>query len=100
MLFYKSFSLLQSLIAEMAKMKTIHRSSAEQSPEDSKREKTEIPMVRMLRKYKLCVPFLGIARPKSHFPHSRVCERFIYSIPRIGPHIFLVQNRQTGPGNI
>jgi hypothetical protein len=26
----------------------------------------------------LCIPFLGIARPQSQFPHSCVCERFIY----------------------
>ncbi len=37
------------------------------------------------RKSHLCIPFLGIAWPQSQFPHSRVCERFIY-IPRIGPH--------------
>ncbi len=38
------------------------------------------------RKYRLCIPFLGIARPLSQFPQTSVCERFIY-IPRIGPHI-------------
>ncbi len=27
----------------------------------------------------LCIPFLGIARPQSQFPHSCVCEWFIYS---------------------
>ncbi len=27
----------------------------------------------------LCIPFLGIGRPKSQFLHSCVCERFIYS---------------------
>ncbi len=27
----------------------------------------------------LCIPFLGIARPQSQFPHSCVCEQFIYS---------------------
>ncbi len=27
----------------------------------------------------LCIPFLGIAGPQSQFPHSCVCERFIYS---------------------
>ncbi len=31
------------------------------------------------RKSHLCVPFPGIARPQSQFPHSCVCERFIYS---------------------
>jgi hypothetical protein len=30
----------------------------------------------------LCIPFLGIARPQSQFPHSCVCERFIYSQDR------------------
>ncbi len=47
------------------------------------------------RKSHLCILFLGIARPQSKFPHSCVCERFILYIPRIGPHIFLQQNRQT-----
>jgi hypothetical protein len=27
----------------------------------------------------LCIPFLGIARLQSQFPHSCVCEQFIYS---------------------
>ncbi len=31
------------------------------------------------RKSYLCIPLLGIARPPSQFPHSCVCERFIYS---------------------
>ncbi len=26
----------------------------------------------------LCVSFLGIARPQPQFPHSCVCDRFIY----------------------
>ncbi len=30
----------------------------------------------------LCIPFLGIVRPQSQFPHSCVCERFIYSQDR------------------
>ncbi len=30
------------------------------------------------RKSYLCIPFLGIVRPQSQFPHSCVCERFIY----------------------
>jgi hypothetical protein len=30
-------------------------------------------------KFLLCIPFLGIARPQSQFPHLCVCERFIYS---------------------
>jgi hypothetical protein len=38
------------------------------------------------RKSHLCIPFLGIERLQSQFPHSCVGERYIY-IPRIGPHI-------------
>ncbi len=34
------------------------------------------------RKSHLYIPFLGIARPQSEFPHSCVCERFIYSNDR------------------
>jgi hypothetical protein len=30
-------------------------------------------------KIHICIPFLGIARPQSQFPHSRVCERYLYS---------------------
>jgi hypothetical protein len=44
------------------------------------------------------MPRKGIARPQFQFPHEFVCERF--TIPRIGSHIFLQQNRQTGRGNI
>jgi|688.fasta_scaffold234392_1 hypothetical protein len=51
-------------------------------------------------KSNLCVPKKGIAWPQSPFLHSYICERFIYSIPRIGPHIWLQQNRQIDPGNI
>ncbi len=29
--------------------------------------------------FRLYIPFLGIARPQSQFPHSCVCERIIYS---------------------
>ncbi len=43
------------------------------------------------RKSRLCIPFLGIARPQS------VSDLYI---PRIGPHIWLHQNRQTDPGNM
>jgi hypothetical protein len=34
------------------------------------------------RKSHLRIPFLGIARPQSEFPHSCVCERFICSHDR------------------
>ncbi len=36
----------------------------------------------------------------SQFLHSRILERFIYCIPRTGLPIWLLQNRQTGSGNI
>ncbi len=50
------------------------------------------------RKSHLCIPFLGIARPQSQFPHSCVCERFIYS--QGWSTSFLQQNRQIDRGNI
>jgi hypothetical protein len=34
------------------------------------------------RKSYLFIPFLGIARPQSQFPHSCDCERFVYSQDR------------------
>ncbi len=46
------------------------------------------------QKSHLYIPRKGIARPQSQFLHTCVCERFIYS--RIGPHIFLQQNRDRG----
>jgi hypothetical protein len=49
------------------------------------------------RKSPLCIPFLGIARPQSQFPHSCVCERFIYSQDR--STYFPQQNRQLDSGN-
>jgi hypothetical protein len=30
------------------------------------------------RQFRICIPFLGIARPHPQFPHSCVCEQFIY----------------------
>jgi hypothetical protein len=49
------------------------------------------------RNFDLYFPRKGIARPQ--FRHSCACEP-IYSIPTIGPTIFLQQNRQTDHGNI
>jgi hypothetical protein len=34
------------------------------------------------RKSHFCIPFPGIAQPHYRFPHSCVCERFIYSHDR------------------
>ncbi len=45
----------------------------------------------------LCVPKNEIAQPRSQFPHSCICEGFIYS-NGFGPPI-LLQNRQTDLGN-
>ncbi len=50
------------------------------------------------RKFHLCIPFLGIARPQSQFPHSCVCERVICSQDR--STYFLQQNGQIDCGNI
>ncbi len=52
----------------------------------------------MQRKYHFCIPFLGIMRPLSKFPHSWVCEQFIYSQDR--STYFLQQNRQLNRGNV
>jgi hypothetical protein len=48
----------------------------------------------------LCIPFLGIARPQSQFPHHVSVSDLLVYISRIRPHVFLLQNRQTDPGNI
>jgi hypothetical protein len=50
------------------------------------------------RKSHLWIARNGFARPESQFPHS--CVWAIYIFPRIGPHTFLQQNRQTDRGNI
>ncbi len=50
------------------------------------------------RQFRLYIPFLGIARPQPQFPHSCVCERFIYFQDR--STYFLQQKRQTHRGNI
>jgi hypothetical protein len=52
------------------------------------------------RKSHLCIPKKGIARPQSQpdfHIHVSVSDLFI---PRISPHIFLQQNRQTNRRNI
>jgi hypothetical protein len=50
------------------------------------------------RQFRLYIPFLGIARPQPQFPHSCVCERFIYSQDR--STYFLQQKMQAHHGNI
>ncbi len=46
----------------------------------------------------LCIPRKGIARPQSQFPHSCVCEQWVYSQDR--STYFPVANWQTDCGNI
>jgi hypothetical protein len=46
----------------------------------------------------LCIPRKGIARPHSQFPHSCVCDRFLYSQGRTT--YFPAAERQTDRGNI
>jgi hypothetical protein len=43
----------------------------------------------LLGKSHLYIPFLGIARPHSQFPHSCVCERFTVYIHTIALPILL-----------
>ncbi len=50
--------------------------------------------IALQRKSHLCISRKGIVRPQSQYPHSCVCEQFIY-IPRMGP-----RSRQTDCGNI
>jgi hypothetical protein len=41
-------------------------------------EFSSLTMTTLQGKSHLCISFLGIAWPRSQFPHSCVCERFIY----------------------
>jgi hypothetical protein len=50
------------------------------------------------RKLETNIPKNGIARPHSQFPHSCVCERFIYSHDRSAYSAAV--NMWTDPGNI
>ncbi len=51
------------------------------------------------RKSHLCIPFLGVAWPRSQFPHSCDCgERFKYSQDQ--STYFLQQNRQIDHGDM
>ncbi len=57
------------------------------------------------RKSHLCILTKGIAQPRSQFPHSSACERFIYS-QDWSPYSFFVslfllqETLWTNPGNI
>ncbi len=51
------------------------------------------------RKFETNISRKGIARPQSQFPHSCVCEWFIYSHDR-SACILLQENMWTDPGNI
>jgi hypothetical protein len=50
------------------------------------------------RKFETNIPRKEIARPQSQFPHSCVCERFIF--PTICLPILLQENMRADPGNI
>ncbi len=50
------------------------------------------------RKFETNIPRKGIVRPQSQFPHSRVCERFIYSHDRSA--VLLQENMWTDPVKI
>ncbi len=41
--------------------------------------KKQLQKATLQGKSHLCISFLGIARPQSQFPHTFVCELFIYS---------------------
>ncbi len=58
---------------------------------------TAVSWPALQRKVHLHIPCLGIARPQSQFPHSCVCEQFIYSQDR--STYLLQQNRQMDCGN-
>jgi hypothetical protein len=58
----------------------------------------EILKLALQRKSHLCIPFLGIGGLSPNF-HIHLSVSDLY-IPRIGPHIFLQQNRQIDCGNI
>ncbi len=50
------------------------------------------------RKFETNIPRKEIERPQSQFPHSYVCERFIYSHHSLP--ILLQENMWTDPGSI
>ncbi len=56
-------------------------------------------LLALQRKSHLCIPRKGIAPVLSPNFHIHASVRDLY-IPRIGPHIFQQQNRQTNRGNI
>ncbi len=59
-------------------------------------KKLPVSRAALQRYLKLWIPRKGIARPQSKFPHSCICEIFIF-ILTIGPPIFL---QQTERGNV
>ncbi len=70
-------------------------SSHESAPLKFIRKQTAIPKIfchALQRQSHLCIPFLGIGRFQSQFPHSCFCEWFIYSEER--STYFLQQNKQ------
>ncbi len=54
----------------------------------------------LCQKLETNIPRNEPARSRSQFPHSCICERFIYYHVRFGPTILMQQNRWTDRGNI
>jgi hypothetical protein len=60
----------------------LHRSALHVHTWKTKKISEKVDLTLQQKSY-LCLPFLGIARPQqSQFPHSCVCEQFIYSHER------------------
>ncbi len=57
------------------------------------------------RQFRLYIPFLGIARPQPHFPHSCICGHFVFAVHnmsldffhRLIVSSFLKRRRSTDP---
>jgi hypothetical protein len=72
---------------------------AAQFPEKKHINEIFLAVCRLQWKSHLCIPFMGIVRPQSQFPHSCVSVSDLH-ISRICPQSWQQQNRQTDPGSI
>jgi hypothetical protein len=79
-------------------MDAYRKDMATQDEDSSLMDQVFILASTLQRKFRLEIPFLGIARPQPQFPHSCAFERFIYSQDQ--STYLLQQNRQTHRGNI
>ncbi len=62
------------------------------------KEKVKSTNIKLQRRSDLCIPRNEPSQPCSQFPHSCICERFIYSQYR--SPFFLQHNRKTDSGNM